>query len=89
MPLSGEERAFNDSIAMQIDQIWFQQDGATAHTARISLKVLRQMFTGRLISSRGDVPWPARSPDIAPCDFFYGDILELRCTNIGRGPCQP
>ena len=26
--------------------IWFQQDGATAHTARISLAVLNQMFPG-------------------------------------------
>lgn len=62
--------------AMQIDQVWFQQDGATAHTARLSLQVLRQMFPGRLISSRGDVPWPARSPDIAPCDFFLWGYLK-------------
>ncbi|KAJ4432028.1 hypothetical protein ANN_20642 [Periplaneta americana] len=38
--------------ALQIDQVWFQQDGATSHTAQISLQVLRQMFPGRLMSSR-------------------------------------
>ncbi|KAJ4432200.1 hypothetical protein ANN_20816, partial [Periplaneta americana] len=32
--------------------------------------VAAQMFPGCLISSHGDVPWPARSPDLAPCDFF-------------------
>lgn len=62
--------------ALQIDQVWFQQDGATSHTAQISLQVLRQMFPGRLISSRGDVPWPARSPDLAPCDFFLWGHLK-------------
>ncbi|XP_039295229.1 uncharacterized protein LOC120353885 [Nilaparvata lugens] len=54
--------------------LWFQQDGATAHTARISLDVLREMFPGRLVSLRGDVGWPARSPDLSICDFFLGDI---------------
>lgn len=37
------------------EHIWFQQDGATAHTVRRSLGVLREMFPGRLISLRGDV----------------------------------
>ncbi|KAL4084247.1 hypothetical protein QTP88_028072 [Uroleucon formosanum] len=30
-----------------LEDVWFQQDGATAHTARISLGVLQQMFPGR------------------------------------------
>jgi len=37
------------------EDVWFQQDGATAHTARCSLRVLREMFPGRLISLKGDV----------------------------------
>ena len=56
--------------AMQLEDTWFQQDGATAHTAMITMNCLRQIFPGRLISLRGDVNWPARSPDLAPCDFF-------------------
>jgi len=40
------------------------------HTARISLGVLQQMFPGRLVSLRGDIGWPARSPDLSMCDFF-------------------
>jgi hypothetical protein len=55
------------------EHLWFQQDGATAHTARRSLGVLREMFPGRLISLRGDVGWPARSPDLSPCTFSFGD----------------
>ena len=37
---------------------------ATAHTARKSVAVLREMFPGRLISLSGDISLPARSPDL-------------------------
>ncbi|KAL1509836.1 hypothetical protein ABEB36_004513 [Hypothenemus hampei] len=30
----------------------------------------------RLISLRGDLQWPARSPDLAPCDFFLWGYLK-------------
>ena len=58
-------------------ELWFQQDGATAHTASKSVQILKNMFPSRLISIRGDIAWPARSPDLAPCDFFlWGYIKE-------------
>ena len=59
-----------------LGDLWFQQDGATAHTARISLDVLREMFPGRLVSLRGDVGWPARSPDLSICDYFLWGYLK-------------
>lgn len=62
--------------AMELDNVWFQQDGATAHTARVSMDCLREAFPGRLISLRGDVNWPARSPDLAPCDYFLWGYLK-------------
>jgi hypothetical protein len=43
------------------------QDGAAAHTATYSINVLNEVFENRLIS-RG--LWPARSPDLYPCDFY-------------------
>ncbi|XP_069594588.1 bromodomain-containing protein 7 isoform X2 [Ranitomeya imitator] len=64
--------------AMELEDTWFQQDGATAHTARVTMNCLRQMFPGRLISLRGDVNWPARSPDLAPCDFFLWGYLKSK-----------
>ncbi|GBN10237.1 hypothetical protein AVEN_63717-1 [Araneus ventricosus] len=54
--------------------VWFQQDGATAHTAGILMDLLKEMFPKRLISLRGDISWPARSPDLSPCDYFLWDI---------------
>ena len=42
------------------ENIFVQQDGATAHTARGSLEMLRDIFPHRFISRLRDVPWPPR-----------------------------
>jgi hypothetical protein len=53
---------------------WFQQDSATAYTARtISMQALSDVFGDRIISS---VIWPARLPDLNPCDFFFWGCLK-------------
>jgi len=49
----------------------FEQDGATAHTAVISIVAFRRLFPQRAISRFGDVPWPPRSPDLTAPDFFF------------------
>lgn len=64
----------NSSIANR--NSWFQQDGATAHTAHVSMNVLRELFPRKIISRHGDIPWPARSPDLSPCDFFLWGYLK-------------
>ena len=38
-----------------IGNIWFQQDGATCHTAEATLNVLRRVFEDRIISRRADI----------------------------------
>ena len=53
---------------------WFQQDGATAHTARLSMNTLRAAFPGRLLSRFGDIEWPSNSPDLTAAEFLYGGI---------------
>ena len=53
-----------------ICSIWFQQDGATCHTAEAALDVLRPVFKDRIISRRADVVWPPRSCDLTP--LFMG-----------------
>ena len=57
--------------------VWVQQDGATAHTVRAAMAVVRAMFPDRLISQCGDVPWP-QSPDLSMCDFFLWGYLKSR-----------
>ena len=58
---------------MGVENVWFQQDGATAHTARINDCFAAELpRTSHLLEGRS--AWPARSPDLSPCDYFYGDI---------------
>lgn len=61
-----------------IRQVWFQQDGATAHTARNSMEAIRAVFRGRIISRFGDIDWPPRSPDLSMCDYFLWGFLKSR-----------
>ncbi|GBL82575.1 hypothetical protein AVEN_263665-1 [Araneus ventricosus] len=58
--------------------VWFQQDGATALTAGISIDLLKEMFPKRLISLRGDISWPARFSDLPPCDYFLWGYLKSK-----------
>ena len=69
-----------------IRRVWFQQDGATAHTARASMDVICPRFPGRLISRFGDVHWTPRSPDLSICDFFLWGHLKAKveAPNSGR-----
>ena len=51
---------------VDIDNIWFQQDGAMGHTAEATLDVLRRVFKDCIISRRADVVWPSRSCGLTP-----------------------
>lgn len=59
-------------------RLFFQQDGATAHTARETVDLLRENFSNNVISRRGDIHWPARSPDLTPLDFWMWGALKHR-----------
>ena len=48
----------------QLHEAWFQQDGATSHTAKQSMAAVQELFGNRVISRFGDIPWPPRSPDL-------------------------
>jgi hypothetical protein len=71
-------RALKEMEEMNVADVWFQQDGATAHTARRSTQVLREIFPGKMISLLGDFGWPAHSPDLVPCDFFLWGYLKSK-----------
>ncbi|GFV14389.1 DUF4817 domain-containing protein [Trichonephila clavipes] len=53
-----------------VQELWFQQDGATCHTARATMDLLKDTFDDRLISRFGPVNWPPRSCDFTPLDYF-------------------
>ncbi|GFW38299.1 uncharacterized protein TNCV_1331521 [Trichonephila clavipes] len=46
-----------------VQELWFQQDGATCHTARVTIDLLKDTFGDCLFSRFGPVNWPPRSCD--------------------------
>ncbi|GFV58662.1 transposon Ty3-I Gag-Pol polyprotein [Trichonephila clavipes] len=61
-----------------VQELWFQQDGATCHTARATIDLLKDTFGDRLISRFGHVNWPPRSCDLTPLDYFlWGYVKSL------------
>ncbi|GFS77301.1 uncharacterized protein TNCV_3758811 [Trichonephila clavipes] len=60
-----------------VQELWFQ-DGATCHTARATIDLLKDTFGDRLISRFGPVNWPPRSCDLTPLDYFlWGYVKSL------------
>ncbi|GFT98334.1 integrase catalytic domain-containing protein [Trichonephila clavipes] len=61
-----------------VQELWFQQDGATCHTARATIDLLKDTFGDRLISRFGPVNWPPRSCDLTPLNYFlWGYVKSL------------
>ncbi|GFU94482.1 putative transposable element [Trichonephila clavipes] len=61
-----------------VQELWFQQDGATCHTASATIDLLKDTFGDRLISRFGPVNWSPRSCDLTPLDYFlWGYVKSL------------
>jgi hypothetical protein len=56
--------------------VFFQQDGAPPHWGLTERESLIQTFPNRWIGRDGPIPWPPRSPDITPQDFFFWDYVK-------------
>ena len=62
-----------------ISNIWFQQDGATCHTAEATLDVSRLVFEDRIISCTADVVWPPRRCNLTPLDYYLWAAVKDKC----------
>jgi hypothetical protein len=60
---------------------YFQQDEATAHSARTTITMLREFFDNRLISRNTENIWPPRSCDLRPVDFFLALFKKFNLSN--------
>lgn len=60
----------------QFNELWFQQDGCPAHNTRTVREFLTETFGQRVISNNGPIPWPARSPDLTPLDFYLWGFVK-------------
>ena len=53
-----------------LEDLIFMQDGAAPHFHKDVREWLDTTFPERWLGRRGPHKWPARSPDLTPCDFF-------------------
>ena len=67
-----------------IANIWFQQDGATCHTAAATLDVLCLVFEDRIISRRANVVWPPRSCDLTALDYYLWGAVKDKCYDADK-----
>lgn len=57
---------------------FYQQDDASPHFARDVRQFLTNEYGEQWIGRKGPVPWPPRSPDLNPCNFFLWNELRRR-----------
>ena len=69
----------NEILFTKIEEIWFQQDGATCHTAEATLDVLRSVFEDGITSRRAVVVWPPQSCDSTPLDHYLQGAVKNKC----------
>lgn len=73
------ENEFQDLLPAEARRrTWMMQDGARVHTTRVNLRVLSRLFGRRIISLRTQHPWPPRSPDLTPLDYFIWPYVKER-----------
>ena len=61
---------------LDLHDMWFQQDGATCHTALATMDLLRGEFGEHFLSRSGPVNWPPRSCDLTPLDYFLWGYVK-------------
>ncbi|GJQ70021.1 hypothetical protein Trydic_g22511 [Trypoxylus dichotomus] len=57
---------------------YFQQVGAPVHHSLMFWDCLNDKFGKRWIGRGGPFPWPARSLDLTPCDFWLCGMVKDR-----------
>ena len=81
MPMVIGEFLFTKIEEKNIDNIWFQQDGATYHTAEATHEVLLPVFEDRITSCRDDVVWSPRSCDLTPLGYYLWGAVKDKCND--------
>lgn len=79
--------ALLERVPLNIRQrMWYQHDGAPAHYTRNVREYLQQIFQGRVIGRGATIPWPPRSPDLTPPDFFVWGFYKNAVYDPALGP---
>jgi len=59
-----------------VSRVIFMQDGAPPHFSCFVTDVLNERFPDAWIGRGGPIPWPLRSPDLSPLDFFLWRYIK-------------
>ena len=60
-----------------VSRVIFTQDGAPPHFSCFVNDILNERFPGDAwIGRGGPIPWPPRSPDLSPLDFFLWAYIK-------------
>lgn len=63
----------------KMTSVIFQHDGAPPHYALTVRNFLKSKFEESRVIGRGfGIPWPPRSPDLSPVDFYFWGTLKAR-----------
>lgn len=76
VPFMRDLQNFCRARNLRVRTQWFQQDGATSHTAARTLNLLRQHFDDRIISRGTDFEYPSHSPDLTPPDAYIWGMMK-------------
>ena len=75
-------RLLHDKVIPELEDrqpdVHFQLDGAPPHWGLRVRETLHTAFPGRWIGRDGPIPWPARSPDLTPLDFFLWGYMKTK-----------
>lgn len=63
---------------MDLHELWFQQDVATAHSVKETKAMSKVLFPNCLLIRFGEVCWLSRSLDLTTPDFFIPGCLKDR-----------
>lgn len=68
-----------DDVPLNVRQgMWFMHDGAPPHFSVAVRNYLNEWLPDRWFGRGSEFPWPPRSPDLNPLDFFFwGHIKSL------------
>ncbi|GBM48268.1 hypothetical protein AVEN_98019-1 [Araneus ventricosus] len=61
-----------------LQNVWFQHDGAPPHKVSSVQQYIRDTFQQQVIGYGGCVEWNPSSPDLNPLDFFLWGYIKQR-----------
>ena len=70
------QQLFDEETLIELNDHWYEEDGAPAHLSKVVLDWLQTSFPERLISIESSFPWLANSSDLYPLHFYLWELVK-------------